>query len=85
MQGRSLLPIGVTKLSGDFDRGEVVAIYDPEGREIARGLATLKREEADLVKGKNSARASEILGIGTRSEMVHRDNMVVLMGLEARV
>ena len=77
--------VGVTKLAGEFDRGEVVAIYDPDGREIARGLATLRREEADLVKGKNSARAAELLGIGTRSEMVHRDNMVVLMGLEARV
>lgn len=84
-EGKSLLPIGVTKLSGDFERGEVVAIYDPDGREIARGLATLRREEADLVKGKNSARAAELLGVGTRSEMVHRDNMVVLMGLEARV
>src|SRR5690606_5049786 len=84
-EGRSLLPIGVTKLSGDFDRGEVVAIYDPDGREIARGLATLRREEAELVKGKNSKRASEVLGLGTGSEMVHRDNMVVLMGLEAKV
>jgi len=84
-EGKSLLPIGVTRLSGDFGRGEAVAIYDPEGREIARGLASLRREEADLVKGKNSARATEILGVGTRSEMVHRDNMVVLMGLEARV
>jgi len=84
-EGKSLLPIGVTRVSGDFGRGEAVAIYDPEGREIARGLASLRREEADLVKGKNSARATEILGVGTRSEMVHRDNMVVLMGLEARV
>ena len=84
-EGKSLLPIGVTRLSGEFERGEAVAIYDPDGREIARGLATLRRDEADLVKGKNSARATELLGIGTRSEMVHRDNMVVLLGLEAKV
>jgi len=84
-EGRSLLPIGVTRLSGDFDRGEAVAIYDPDGREIARGLCGMTRAEADLVKGKNSARAAEILGLGTRRELVHRDNMVVLMGLEARV
>jgi glutamate 5-kinase len=84
-QGRSLLPIGVTRLSGDFDRGEAVAIYDPDGREIARGLSGMTRDEAELVKGKNSARAAEVLGANTRSELVHRDNMVVLMGLEAKV
>jgi glutamate 5-kinase len=83
--GSSLLPIGVTRVSGDFDRGDVVAIYDPDGREIARGLAGLGREEADLVKGKKSAAVTDLLGIGTRSEMVHRDNMVILMGLEAKV
>jgi glutamate 5-kinase len=84
MDGRSLLPIGVTWLKGDFVRGDAVAIIDPAGREIGRGLVSLDREEADLVKGKNSARAAEILGVGARSELVHRDNLVVLMGLEAR-
>ncbi len=83
-QGKSLLPIGVTRVTGDFARGDAVAILDPEGREIARGLAGLGREEADLVKGKNSQRTAEILGLGARSELVHRDNMVVLAGLEAR-
>ncbi|MBN9317305.1 MAG: glutamate 5-kinase [Devosia sp.] len=85
LDGRSLLPIGVTRVTGDFDRGDAVAIFDPDGREIARGLATLGREEADSVKGKNSRAVSDLLGIGTRSELVHRDNMVVLMGLEAKV
>lgn len=85
LSGKSLLPIGVTRISGDFERGDAVAILDPDGREIARGLAGLGREEADIVKGKNSALVTELLGLGTRSELVHRDNMVVLMGMEAKV
>lgn len=85
LDGRSLLPIGVTRVTGDFDRGDAIAVYDPDGREIARGLAGLGREQAEIVKGKNSRAVTDLLGIGTRSEMVHRDNMVVLMGLEAKV
>ncbi len=85
LDGKSLLPIGVTRVTGEFDRGDAVAIFDPDGREIARGLAGLGRDEADLVKGKNSRTVTDLLGVGTRSEMVHRDNMVVLMGLEAKV
>jgi glutamate 5-kinase len=85
LSGKSLLPIGVTKVTGDFDRGDAIAILDADGREIARGLAGLGRSDADLVKGKNSARIEEILGTLSRTELVHRDNMVVLMGLEAKV
>jgi glutamate 5-kinase len=84
LSGKSLLPIGVTRVNGEFERGDTVSILDPNGREIARGLAGLGREEADLVKGKNSARVAEILGLGGRSELVHRDNMVVLLGMEAK-
>ena len=85
LSGKSLLPIGVTRVSGDFARGDAIAIFDADGREIARGLAGLGRDEANLVKGKNSAVVAELLGLGTRSELVHRDNMVVLMGLEAKL
>ncbi len=85
MEGRSLLPIGVSRVTGDFVRGDAVAILDPAGREIARGLAGLDRAEADMVKGKNSARIAEMLGLGARTELVHRDNMVVLLGLETKV
>jgi glutamate 5-kinase len=84
LSGKSLLPIGVTRVKGEFARGDAVSIFDPEGREIARGLAGLGRHEADLVKGKKSDRLAELLGPGARAEMVHRDNMVVLMGLEAK-
>lgn len=84
LSGKSLLPIGVTRVTGEFVRGDAVKVLDPDGREIARGLAGLGREEADLVKGKNSTRVAEILGLGGRAELIHRDNMVVLLGLEAK-
>jgi glutamate 5-kinase len=84
LDGKSLLPIGVTRLGGEFVRGDAVAVLDPEGREIARGLVGLDREEADLVKGKNSKAVAEMLGLGARAELVHRDNLVVLMGAEAK-
>ncbi|HEV7275802.1 MAG TPA: glutamate 5-kinase [Devosiaceae bacterium] len=78
--GKSLLPVGVTRVTGDFARGDAVTIHDPEGREIARGLVGLSSEHAQLVKGKNSARVLEMLGFEARAELVHRDNMVVLQG-----
>ena len=85
LSGKSLLPIGVTQVRGEFDRGDAIAILDPDGREIARGLAGMGRDDADLVKGKNSARIEQLLGYDTRTELVHRDNLVVLQGLEAKV
>ncbi len=84
LDGKSLLPIGVTRVKGEFVRGDAVAILDPEGHEIARGLVALDREEADQVKGKNSKRVGELLGLGARAELVHRDNLVVLSGAEAK-
>jgi glutamate 5-kinase len=84
LDGRSLLPIGVTRVTGDFDRGDTVSIFGPDGREIARGLVGMDREQADMTKGKNSQRTAEILGLDARTELVHRDNMVVLVGAEAR-
>ena len=84
LDGKSLLPIGVTRVRGEFVRGDAVAILDPDGHEIARGLVALDHEEAAQVVGKNSKRVGELLGLGARAELVHRDNLVVLMGVEAR-
>ncbi|KRA95608.1 glutamate 5-kinase [Devosia sp. Root685] len=81
-QGRSLLPIGVTKVTGEFERGDTVAIVDPDGREIARGLVGLDSEDARLAMGKRSSTVVELLGIGSRSELIHRDNMVLTAALE---
>ena len=80
LSGKSLLPVGVTKVKGEFNRGDAVSIYDSAGAEVARGLAGLGSEHAQLVKGKNSARVGEILGYNARSEMVHRDNLVLVKG-----
>ena len=81
-QGRSLLPIGVTKISGEFERGDTVAISDPDGREIARGLVGLDSEDARLAMGKRSDTLVELLGVGSRAEMIHRDNMVLTAAME---
>ena len=81
-QGRSLLPIGVTKISGTFERGDTVSITDPEGREIARGLAGLDSDDARLVMGKRSEFIGDLIGVGNRSEMVHRDNLVLVSTTE---
>ena len=78
LTGKSLLPIGVTKVTGLFERGDAVAITDPDGVEIARGLASLDSEDARLVMGKRSQTVIELLGAGNRSALVHRDNMVLV-------
>lgn len=76
--GRSLLPIGVVKLKGEFVPGDTVSVLDNEGHEIARGLVGMDREAADLVKGKKSEIIKEMFGANTRTELVHRDNLVLL-------
>ena len=82
--GKSLLPIGVTKITGEFSRGDAVAVLDADGVEIARGLVGLDSEEARNVKGRKSQSVIEILGVGHRSEIIHRDNLVLLQGVEAK-
>jgi glutamate 5-kinase len=77
-QGRSLLPVGVTRITGEFERGDAVAIVNPDGIEIARGLASLDSEDARLVMGKKSEMVQDLLGVGTRAELVHRDNLVLV-------
>jgi glutamate 5-kinase len=78
LTGKSLLPIGVTKVKGDFERGDAIAVINPEGLEIARGLAGLGSEEARLVMGKRSDAVVELLGAGNRAALVHRDNLVLV-------
>jgi len=82
MNGKSLLPIGVTRVTGEFSRGDAVSVLDAEGTEIARGLVGLDHEEAALVKGKKSQKVIEMLGVGHRGEIIHRDNLVLLQGAE---
>ena len=78
LTGKSLLPIGVTRVTGEFERGDAVAIRNPEGVEIARALVGLDSDEARLVMGKRSDAVVELLGSGNRAALVHRDNMVLV-------
>ena len=78
--GKSLLPIGVTAVSGEFERGEVVAIRAPEGAEIARGLVNYSSTEARLIMRRPSGDIEGILGFVDEAELVHRDNMVLQQG-----
>jgi glutamate 5-kinase len=75
--GSSLLPIGMTGVDGDFSRGEVIAILDGQGQEIARGLANYAAAEARLLCRKPSGKMTELLGYAAEPEMVHRDNLVL--------
>ena len=75
--GSSLLPIGMTGVVGDFSRGEVIAIVDGQGLEVARGLANYAAAEARLLCRKPSGDMLQLLGFAAEPEMVHRDNMVL--------
>ena len=76
-EGSSLLPIGMTAVEGDFSRGDVIAIRDTGGLEIARGLANYASTEARLICRKPSSAFEGLLGYLAEPEMVHRDNMVL--------
>ena len=76
--GKSLLPIGVVACEGQFERGEVVACCDPDGREIARGLANYSAAETQRILRKPSAEIEAILGYVDEPELIHRDNLVLL-------
>ncbi len=77
--GKSLLPIGVTGVTGDFSRGDAVSIVGPDGYEVARGLVGMNTEEANMAKGKKSQAVQNLVGFGHhRTEMVHADNLALL-------
>ena len=76
-RGNSLLPVGVIKVEGAFARGDAVLVRGPDGTEIGRGLVAYDAEDAAKIKGRSSADISSILGFAGRSEMVHRDDLVV--------
>ena len=76
-EGKSLLPIGMTSVVGDFSRGDVIAVRDEMGLEMARGLANYASTEARLLCRKSSSEFEKLLGYTAEPEMVHRDNMVL--------
>ncbi len=75
--GKSLLPIGMLSVDGDFSRGEVIAVRDPQGVELARGLANYSSSEARLICRKPSSEFEALLGYAAEPEMIHRDNLVL--------
>lgn len=77
-EGKSLLPVGVKSIVGEFERGEVVAVIDVSGREIARGLTNYSASEARRIAGKPSSAIESELGYIDEPELIHRDNLVLL-------
>src|SRR5205085_622509 len=76
-KNRSLLPAGVTRVEGDFNRGDVVAICAADGRIIARGLSNYSSTDTGKILGKKSKEIREMLQTEAYDEVVHRDNLVV--------
>ena len=75
--GKSLLPAGVTRVEGAFERGDAVVIRASDGRELGRGLAAYGSADAARIAGKRSAEIAAILGFSGRAELVHRDDMAL--------
>ena len=77
-EGKSLLPIGMVEVQGDFHRGDVIAVRNAAGLEVARGLANYSSAEARLIARQASTDISRLLGYAAEPEMIHRDNLVVV-------
>ncbi len=77
LSGKSLLPAGVKLVSGNFSRGDTVAVLSPDGREIARGLVAYDAADAVRIAGLKSTEIAAVLGYEARSAMVHRDDLVM--------
>jgi glutamate 5-kinase len=77
-RGRSLLPAGVTGVRGEFGIGDVVRCVDPSGREIARGLAAYSAAEVARIRGLSTRQIAPVLGYSNGSEVIHRDDLVIV-------
>src|SRR3974390_1070007 len=75
--GKSLLPAGVVKVEGSFGRGDAVRVRGPDGHEIGRGVLAFDAEDAERIKGRSSADIPAIIGFAGRTEMIHRDDLVL--------
>jgi glutamate 5-kinase len=78
-KGGSLLPIGVTAVAGSFGKGDVVALVDPSGLEFARGLTNYSAADAGKICGLRTEQITDVLGRLPYEEIIHRDNMVVIV------
>jgi glutamate 5-kinase len=78
LEGRSLLPAGVTAARGRFDRGDTVSVLDSAGAEVARGIIAYSDADAARIMGRQSSEIAALLGFRGRDEMIHRDDLVLL-------
>ena len=78
-QGRSLLAIGIVRVSGSFSKGGVVAVSDLDGVEFARGLSNYSAADVDRIRGLRTDQIGEVLGTLPYDEVVHRDNLVIVV------
>ena len=78
LEGRSLLPAGVTGTRGRFDRGDTVSVLTSDGSEVARGIIAYSDGDAARIMGRKSSEIAELLGFRGRDEMIHRDDLVLL-------
>jgi glutamate 5-kinase len=79
-RGKSLLPSGITQVSGDFEFGDAVGCVDESDREFARGLTNYGSDELERIKGKRTDQIESLLGYMYYEEVIHRDNLVILEG-----
>jgi glutamate 5-kinase len=76
-RGKSLLPAGVMRVAGEFQRGDAVIVRGPDGAEIGRGLCAYDAGDAEKIRGKSSGDVLLVLGFAGRTEMIHRDDLVL--------
>jgi glutamate 5-kinase len=76
-RGKSLLPAGVTRVEGGFERGDLIRVLGPDGREIARGLSAYGAADLERIRGRRSAEIVDVLGYRGRDEIIHRDDLVM--------
>ena len=77
-EGKSLLPAGIIKVEGAFEKGENILIVDENEKSLARGLSSFTSSEINKIKGKQSKEIENILGYLSKSEIIHKDDMVKL-------
>ncbi|MEM7027387.1 MAG: glutamate 5-kinase [Pseudomonadota bacterium] len=77
-KGKSLLPVGINSVQGEFNRGEIIACLDENGNEIARGLTNYNASQTSLIMGKTSNEVSQLLGGIDEDELIHRDNLLIV-------
>jgi glutamate 5-kinase len=77
-EGKSLLPVGIINVSGEFERGTVVAVLDVNGQDIARGLINYSATETRRIAGHSSSEIESLLGYVDEPELIHRDNLILL-------